>query len=92
MHLKSLDAPDNQIVPRVSPQSIWPAAGCQERNWGTSGQLEIFPQNFCGKTMQAITGQPIIKTFEIHRVFPGDHRCLIKVVKLQQNTCSGFAT
>ena len=39
-----------------SPQALWPAVSRQERLWGT-GILLL--QNFRGKTMQVVTGQPI---------------------------------
>ena len=52
-----------------SPQALWPAVGCQERLWGT-GILLL--QDFCGKTMQAITGQPIIFFFKFSTVSSGD--------------------
>ena len=39
-----------------SPQALWPAVDCQVRLWGTGISLA---QDFCGKTMQAVTKQPI---------------------------------
>ena len=41
-----------------SPQALWPAVNRQERLWGT-GILLL--QDFRGKTMQAVTEQPIKK-------------------------------
>ena len=45
-----------------SPQAFWSAGGRQERLWGTG---ILFPQDFCGKTMQAVRqlfmGKPIKK-------------------------------
>ena len=35
-----------------SPQALWPAGGRQERLWGTG---ILLPQDFCGKTMEAVT-------------------------------------
>ena len=51
-------------------QAFWPAGGRQERLAGTGNLL---PQDFCGKTMQAVTEQPIKKLnfFEFLRVSPG---------------------
>ena len=34
-----------------SPQALWPAVVRQERLWGTG---ILLPQDFCGKTMEAI--------------------------------------
>ena len=39
-----------------SPQALWPAVDHQERLWGTR---ILLTQDFRGKTMQAVTGQPI---------------------------------
>ena len=49
---------------RTQSQALWPAVGRQERLGGTG---ILLPQDFCGKTMQAVTGQPIkkIKFFRI---------------------------
>ena len=41
-----------------SPQALWPADGRQERLWGTG---ILLPQDFCSKTMETITEQPIKK-------------------------------
>ena len=46
-----------------SPQALWPAVGRQERLWGAG---ILLPQDFCGKTMQAVTEQPI-KNFKVFR-------------------------
>ena len=48
-----------------SPLAFWSAGGRQERLWG-SGIL--LPQEFCGKTMQAVTELPIKIFFEFSRV------------------------
>ena len=54
-----------------SPQALWPVVGHQERLWGAG---ILLPQDFCGKTMQAIMRQPIKKFifFKFSRVSPGD--------------------
>ena len=49
-----------------SPQALWRTVSRQERLWGTGISLH---QGFCGKTMQAVTGQPIN---EFSCVSPGD--------------------
>ena len=41
-----------------SPQAFWSAGGCLERLWGIG---ILFPQDFCSKTVNAVTGQPIKK-------------------------------
>ena len=41
-----------------SPQALWAVVSRQERLWGTG---ILLPQDFCVKTMQAFTGQPIKK-------------------------------
>ena len=41
-----------------SPQALWPEVGRQERLWGT-GILLL--QDFCSKTMEAVTEHPIKK-------------------------------
>ena len=46
-----------------SPQALWPAVSRQERLWG---HRILLPQDFCGKTMETVTEQPI-KTFEFFR-------------------------
>ena len=63
-----------------SPLAFWSAGGRQERV-RDSGELEFqLPQDFCGKTMQAVTGQPIKKNFffEFPRVSPGAHPLIKK--------------
>ena len=50
-----------------TPQALLPAVGRQERLWGTG---ILLPQDFCGKTVQAIAGQPI-KKFKYNSSFPG---------------------
>ena len=41
-----------------SPQALWPAVSLQERLWG---HRILLPQDFCGKTMETVTEQPIKK-------------------------------
>ena len=47
-----------------SPQALWPAVCRQGRLWGTG---ILLPQNFCGKTIQTVAGQPFkkIKFFRV---------------------------
>ena len=47
-----------------SPLGFWSAGGRLERLWGTG---ILLPRDFCGKTMQAIMGQPI-KKFKFFRI------------------------
>ena len=35
-----------------SPQPLWPAVGREERLWGIG---ILLPQDFCGKTIEAVT-------------------------------------
>ena len=46
--------------PFHNPQVLWPVVCRQERLLGTG---ILLPQDFCGKTMQTLTGQPIKKNF-----------------------------
>ena len=41
-----------------SNQALWPVVHCQEGLWATGILLQW---DFCGKTMQAVTGKPIKK-------------------------------
>ena len=66
---------DNQSCTQ-NPQALWPAVGCQERLWGTG---ILLPQDFCGKTMEAITEliQSSLyqkKFFEFSRCPPADQK------------------
>ena len=54
-----------------SPLAFWSAGGRQERLWGTGIQL---PQDFCGKTMEAVAGQPI-KKFNCFRILQSLYWC-----------------
>ena len=47
-----------------SPLALWSAGGRQERLQGIG---ILLPQDFCGKTMQAVTGQPVQK-FKFFRI------------------------
>ena len=49
-----------------SPQALWPAVSRQERLWG---HPILLPQDFCGKTTETVTEQPI-KKFEFFRCPP----------------------
>ena len=57
-----------------SPQAVWPAVGRQERLWGTG---ILLPQDYCGKTMEAVTEliqssqSKNLNFFEFSRVSPG---------------------
>ena len=57
-----------------SPQPLWPAVGRQERCWGSR---ILLPQDFSGKTMQAVNygaaNQKNNSFFELCRVSTGDH-------------------
>ena len=55
-----------------NPQALWPAVCHQERLLGTR---ILLPQDFCSKTMQAVTERAIkkIKFFEFFRVSSGTH-------------------
>ena len=56
-----------------SPLAFWSADGRQQRLWGTG---ILLPQDFCGKTMEVVAGQPIKKFFfffEFPRVSTGAH-------------------
>ena len=50
--------------PIQSPQALLPAVCRQERLWSTG---ILLPQDFCGKTMQAVAWQPI-KNFNFFRI------------------------
>ena len=47
-----------------SPLAFWSADGRQQRLWGTG---ILLPQDFCGKTMEVVAGQPI-KNFFFFRI------------------------
>ena len=53
-----------------SPQALWPAISRQERLWG---HRILLPQDFCGKTMETVTEQPIkkFKFFRCRQSLPG---------------------
>ena len=64
-----------------SPQAFWSAGGRQERLWGTG---ILLPQDFCDKTMQAVT-QPLWDSqskkktkFQSPKVSPGAHPLIKK--------------
>ena len=42
-----------------SPNALWPAVGREKKLWGTG---ILLPQDFCGKTKQAVTEQPMKKS------------------------------
>ena len=46
--------------PTQSPRTLWPAVGRQESLWG---HRILLPQDFCGKTIETVTEEPI-KKFE----------------------------
>ena len=54
-----------------SPQALSPAVGRQERLWGTR---ILLPQDFCGKTKEAVRASQskIFFFFELSRVSSGD--------------------
>ena len=65
--------PDKQSRTQ-SPQALWPAVSRQERLWGHRILSPLLlPQDFCGKTVETVTEQPIKKIvfFRCPRCLPG---------------------